>query len=205
MEKIEKTLAKALVSAMAEIGAAVKNSTNPHYKSGYADLAAVVETVKPALTKNGLAFIQKPMATAPGFVGIETVILHETGEAFAAGEMVMPLAQNTPQAYGSLVTYIRRYSLAAIFGVPQVDDDANSATIAPPAKSTAPAAPKPKAKVTMHRYNLFKLSNEEQLHWAGKFTAKGIKQNANGDYLIPKHVDKLQAECYVGDIEVEEA
>lgn len=197
MEKTEKekTLAKALVSAIAEIGAAVKNSTNPHYKSGYADLAAVIETIKPALTKNGLAFVQKPRETSPGFVKIETMILHENGETFWAGEMIMPLVQTTPQAYGSLVTYIRRYSLAAIFGVPQVDDDANDATI----------VTKAKRKVTMHRYNLFKLSNEEQLHWAGKFTAKGIKQNANGDYLIPKHVDKLQAECYVGDIEVEEA
>lgn len=196
MEKVEKTLAKALVSAMAEIGAAVKNSTNPHYKSGYADLAAVVETVKPALTKNGLAFVQKPMPTAPGFVGVETIILHESGEAFAAGEMVMPLVQQTPQAYGSLVTYLRRYSLATIFGVPQVDDDANAAQ----QKTTAPAA---KQVTTMHRYNLFKLSNEEQLDWAKKLLAKGIKQNENGDFLVPKHVEKLKANCYVGDIELE--
>ena len=54
-----KQIATALVKAQKQFGPALKTSSNPHFKSKYADLAACVEAVIGALNDNGIAMIQQ--------------------------------------------------------------------------------------------------------------------------------------------------
>jgi len=139
-------LAKALVQAISEMENASKNSVNPHFKSKYADLAEVIATTKPTLQKYGLAVAQFPCFEG-GAVGVETIILHDSGE-WMSGTAYSPIPKQDPQAVGSAITYLRRYSLAAVCGLTQEDDDGNAAT-----KPKAPKVePKP-APPTIKEYN----------------------------------------------------
>lgn len=117
----------ALVKAQAEIGAALKDSTNPHFKSKYADLASVVSAIKPVAAKHGLGYVQK-FHPAEGGVCIETIIVHESGEQIETGPLFVPASKQDAQGYGSAITYTRRYSLQTAFGVPADDDDGNAAS-----------------------------------------------------------------------------
>ena len=122
-----KNLFTALVKAQAEISAAVKDSTNPHFKSKYADLASVVSAIKPAMAKHGLGFVQV-FREATGGVTIETIIIHESGEQMPCGPLFVPASKQDAQGYGSAITYTRRYSLQTAVGLPSEDDDGNGAT-----------------------------------------------------------------------------
>jgi len=123
-EKINE-IAGALVQAQAQMGAAFKDNTNPHYKSGFASLESVILTVKEPLHNNGLSFVQ-PTIRTDGFVGCETRIMHTSGQ-WMEGELTLPLTKQDPQAAGSAITYARRYSLMSMLGLPTTDDDAESA------------------------------------------------------------------------------
>lgn len=134
-------LAPALVAAQAEVENATKNANNPHFRSQYADLAEIIRTVKPVFTSHGLAIMQMP-GLEEGHATVETMLVHESGE-WITGMAGAPLAKSDPQGVGSAITYLRRYSLAALAGIAQEDDDGNAASkgTAQPAK-TAKAAPK---------------------------------------------------------------
>lgn len=120
-------LSKAMAAAFGEIEGAEKGRTNPHFKSRYADLAAVTDAIKPALAKRGLWYRQV-LHNLDGGVGVETVIHHESGESLSCGVIFVPASKHDAQGYGSAITYGRRYSLQAAFGVCPEDDDGNSAT-----------------------------------------------------------------------------
>lgn len=120
------SLASAMASAFAEIEAATKDAKNPHFKSNYATLGAVVEAVKPALIKHSLFFTQETH-DASGGVCVETVIRHSSGEEIRCGRLFVPANKNDAQGFGSALTYARRYSLMTAFGVPAEDDDGNAA------------------------------------------------------------------------------
>lgn len=122
-----KHLFTALVRAQAEISVALKDSTNPHFKSKYADLASVVAAIKPAAAKHGLGFVQT-FRESTGGVTVETVILHESGEQMPCGPLFVPASKGDAQGYGSAITYARRYSLQTAWGVPSDDDDGNAAS-----------------------------------------------------------------------------
>lgn len=125
-------LSVALVKAHAEIGVVVKGASNPFFKSKYADLASVVEAVKPALLKNEIVVVQG-LQDAEGGVAIETMLLHSSGE-WISSTLRLPAAKEDAQGYGSACTYGRRYGLMAICGVPADDDDGNAATATAPVK-----------------------------------------------------------------------
>ena len=125
-----KNIAAALVKAQKKFSPALKTSTNPHFKSKYADLSACVEAVIDALNENGIALIQKTHECDSG-VMVETVFVHESGEIFEAGKLHVPAAKNDPQGYGSALTYARRYSLMASCGIAPEDDDGNAASRQP--------------------------------------------------------------------------
>lgn len=125
------SLAKAMSKAFAEIESAKKDKQNPHFKSWYADLASVVEAIKPALKTNGLWFSQISHNIAD-HAAIETIIIHESGETMSTGIVAVPVAKRDAQGFGSALTYARRYSLSAAFGVCGEDDDGNAATKAAP-------------------------------------------------------------------------
>lgn len=118
-------LAKALASAQGEIENASKNMKNDHFKNKYADLAEVLNTVRPVFAKHGLAVTQFPSFEG-GLVHVETMLTHESGE-WMAGTASAPVSKQDAQGVGSAITYLRRYSLAAVAGIAQEDDDANSA------------------------------------------------------------------------------
>lgn len=119
----------ALVKAQKAFGPALKSSTNPHFKSRYADLSACVEAVIDALNDNGIALIQRNIECESG-VCVETVFVHESGESLSSGPLHVPAAKQDPQGYGSALTYARRYSLMAACGIAPEDDDGNAATSA---------------------------------------------------------------------------
>lgn len=128
-------LAAALAKAQGEIQNAVKDSTNPHFKSAYADLASVWEACRTQLSVNGIAVVQQPVNTAKGLM-LWTTLIHSSGQ-WMRGELPINPTQNTPQGIGSAITYMRRYGLAAMAGVaPSEDDDGNEASKRPEPKQT---------------------------------------------------------------------
>jgi len=130
-----KNIATALVKAQKAFGPALKSSTNPHFKSKYADLAACVEAVIDALNNNGIALIQQSHECADGII-IETLFVHESGETLSGGKLHVPATKQDAQGYGSAMTYARRYSLQAACGIAPEDDDGNNASRPVKAKST---------------------------------------------------------------------
>ena len=118
-------LVRALVKVQGVIGPAVKSSENPYFKSKYADFKSVVDACRKELAANGLATIQ---TTAPheDMIVIVTTLAHESGQ-WIRGKLALRPVKTDPQAYGSAITYGRRYALAAIVGVVTDDDDDGNA------------------------------------------------------------------------------
>ena len=128
-------ISTALVKAQQAFGPALKSSTNPHFKSRYADLAACVEAVIDALNANGIYLLQKNYDCTDG-VMVETMFVHESGEMLECGILHVPASKQDPQGYGSALTYARRYSLMAACGIAPEDDDGNQASRKTEIKST---------------------------------------------------------------------
>ncbi|GGM23746.1 ERF family protein [Pseudomonas asuensis] len=131
-------LAKALAGAQAEIENATKSSVNPHFRNKYADLAEILNTSRPVLSKHGLSIVQMPFFEE-GKVGVETLLIHESGE-WIVNSLLGPCSKLDPQSVGSAITYYRRYSLAAFAGIAQEDDDANEASEQGTPKRSVPPA-----------------------------------------------------------------
>ena len=125
------SIAAAFVKAQKEFGPALKTSSNPHFKSRYADLAACVEAVIEALNNNGIALVQRTDLCEDGVI-VETTFIHESGETLSAGKLHLPASKQDAQGYGSALTYARRYSLMAACGIAPEDDDGNAATASAP-------------------------------------------------------------------------
>lgn len=132
-----KSIAAALAAAQSEMGKALKESNNPHFRNKYADLGNVMDACMPALSKNGIALIQ-PTGEDEGGRYVETVLLHTSGESLRC-RVPLIVSKNDMQGYGSAVTYARRYGLMAMAGIAPEDDDGNAAAIAPPAPRQQPA------------------------------------------------------------------
>jgi len=120
-------LAKALAKAQGELHAASKDATNPHFKNRYADLASVWDACRAPLSKHGLAVSQLSDRGEDGSVRLTTILMHESGEHIGS-TMSVRAAQENPQVVGSILTYLRRYSLASAVGVVADDDDAEAGT-----------------------------------------------------------------------------
>jgi hypothetical protein len=119
-------LAGALAKAQGKITGALKDSANPFFKSKYADLASVWDACRAALSENGLAVIQLTESDDSG-VFVITTLAHASGQWMRSRLRLTP-KDSTPQGMGSAITYGRRYALAAMVGVAQVDDDGNAAS-----------------------------------------------------------------------------
>lgn len=126
-------IASALVKAQKAFGPALKSSSNPHFKSRYADLSACVEAVVDSLNENGIMLMQ-PTHECDHGVTVETLFIHESGETFSAGRLHVPASKQDPQGYGSALTYARRYSLMSACGIAPEDDDGNAASKKPAPK-----------------------------------------------------------------------
>jgi hypothetical protein len=132
-----KGLYSALAAAQADMGPALKDRTNPAFKSKYADLASVMAACMPALSAHGIAVLQPAFDDDTGRY-VKTIFVH--GESGEAVECQVPLivSKNDMQGYGSAVTYARRYGLMGMAGIAPEDDDGNAASKAPPKDEPAP-------------------------------------------------------------------
>lgn len=119
-------LATALAKAQGEIENAVKDGKNPHFKgSSYATLASIWNAIRAPLSKHGIAVMQCPSTDENGSVLMTTRLVHSSGD-WMQSHMACKPAAGTAQALGSVITYLRRYALAAMVGIAPEDDDGNS-------------------------------------------------------------------------------
>jgi hypothetical protein len=115
----------ALAAAQGEIENAEKNSTNPHFRSRYADLAEVLNTIRPVFARHGLSLIQSTEFDGES-VAVTTLLAHASGGYITARASCVP-AKTDAQGVGAATTYLRRYSAAAVAGIAQEDDDGSAA------------------------------------------------------------------------------
>ena len=141
-------LATALAKAQGEMSGAVKDSSNPFFRSKYADLASVWDACRAPLSKHGLSVVQFPNTAYAGApeayewtakqsgetrygvrvvttVSVVTRLLHASGQ-FLEDRVSTMLPTGDPQAVGSAITYLRRYALQAVVGIAPEDDDAEA-------------------------------------------------------------------------------
>ena len=115
-------LAKALSAFQGEVKQPLKDKSNPFFKSTYVDLTGVVDAISKVAPKHGLSFIQYPV-NQDNKVGVVTVLMHSSGEFIETEPIFAQPAKNDPQATGSVITYLKRYSLSAVFGITSDEDD----------------------------------------------------------------------------------
>ena len=133
-------IAPALVKAQALIEDAVKDSSNPAFRSKYADLSAVLAVIRKPMADNELCVLQSP-DRSDGGVEVETRILHKSGE-WISQSCFIPITKWDAHGTGSGITYGRRYGLMSIFCIGTEDDDGNTAVQSGPSAPAKKAAPK---------------------------------------------------------------
>lgn len=118
-----KELYSALLAFQGKVGAVKRDRVNPHFKSRYATLEAVCDTIRPAMQECGLVWLQSPGELNESGLEVRTVIAHAaSGQSFDY-TMRIPLSKKDAQGAGSALTYAMRYSLMAVLGLPPTDDD----------------------------------------------------------------------------------
>ena len=132
-------LATALAKAQGQIKGAAKSAQNPHFRSTYSDLASVTDAIREPLSSNGLSYVQGLGQYVEGVITLTTRLMHDSGQ-WIESTASLPVSGKTlnAQAVGSATTYLRRYALQALIGLPSVDDDGNAASNGPSA-ATKPA------------------------------------------------------------------
>lgn len=141
MENTPVTLYAALAKAQASFHSALKDASNPFFKSKYADLSAIWESCKDALKDNGLVLMQPTFyLESAGQWVVNTRIYNATGDFVEGHTPILVSKQNDPQAFGSATTYARRYGASALLGIVTEDDDAEGA-MSRDDKNTAKKAP----------------------------------------------------------------
>lgn len=144
-ENIDK-LSQAMLQAQIQISNAELDSSNPHFRSRYASLLAVLEACKKPLNDSGIYFIQAPVALdCKDCLGLVTRLTHAESGHWLEATMSMPLQKVDPQGMGSAITYARRYSLMALLGMAAEDDDAEAAMSRPAAQAPQRQAPQRQA------------------------------------------------------------
>ena len=190
-----KNIATALAAAQANMGKALKQANNPHFRSKYADLGNVMDACLPALNEAGIALIQPTGEDEHGRY-VETTLIHgESGEQLSC-KVPLIVAKNDMQGYGSAVTYARRYGLMAMAGIAPEDDDGNAA---------AKAAPKQEApkKIEADQFQQIKALIESthtdeaqvcQFMKVNELTDMNAKQAADVIAMLNKKQAKMEAE-----------
>lgn len=113
---------EALAKAQGSIQNAVKDKKNPFYKSTYADLASVFDACRKPLSENGLSIIQYPSKIDEKWI-LVTTIGHKSGQWIRSEIPIILSDKIGPQAFGSAMTYARRYALTALVGIAAEEDD----------------------------------------------------------------------------------
>ena len=161
-------LITALIEVQKEVKHALKDGSNPFFKSDYATYEAVVNAVKQPLNKHGVMF-QHHAKLMEGGACIDTVF-YGHGGSISSGPIFVPAEKRDPQAYGSALTYAKRYSLAMATGVGhQKDDDAEAAMRRDASGKSTPVS-KTKSKAPKQEPYAYELSQGGEL-LAGAYTA----------------------------------
>ena len=176
-----KTIASALAAAQINMGKALKQSSNPHFRSKYADLGSVMDACMPALNAVGIAVIQPTGEDDYGRY-VETRLIHESGDSLSC-RVPLIVSKNDMQGYGGAVTYARRYGLMAMAGIAPEDDDGNAAAAAAPKKAEKPPV---EDEMAWFKEHLPKMSSPDHLNSvmmrakaAGREVAKLVADRAN--------------------------
>jgi hypothetical protein len=197
-------LSAALSKAQAEMPAIKFDSKNPFLKNDYASLGAIIAGARPVIAKHGLSVSQLTFGE-DGVAGVETVLMHTSGE-WISSSISMPVGEekgkSSAQVAGSIVTYLRRYSLASILGI-YSDEDGDGNKVEPERKPTRAALPKEKPvddPMTIER--AMKVQNSEGVSYGDipndKLQAmilginKGL-QNGIDDEKRAEYLEKKQA------------
>lgn len=143
LEHANAALFAAIAQAQGEVENAQKSAINSHFKNRYADLAEVLNTVRPVFARHGLAIIQS-VSSDQQLVTVATTIAHKEG-GFVTSSMSCTSPTSKIQDLGSMVTYLRRYSVAAMTCISQADDDGNAAS-----QRLAKAPAEPQKPTTTH-------------------------------------------------------
>ena len=175
------------IAAQAEFGAAVKGAVNPHFKSRYADLSAVLEAVLPALNKHGLGLLYRVHDCDVG-VRLEAVVIHTSGEELSSGILHLPVAKNDSQAVGSALSYGKRYLATGIFALQTADDDGNAATAS--MRAAPVVAPKPV------RYDISTLEGDTMLAAEKFLQINNAKHLGDGRWESPAPLTRLDKYQY---------
>lgn len=120
-------LAAALCQAQKQFKVAAKSGYNPHFKSHYSTLKDQIEATQDGLHANGLSVIHRPQNDGNGMVGVETLLVHISGQILPTMLLLKPTS-DSPQAAGSAISYAKRYNYGAITGLAEEDDDGNAAS-----------------------------------------------------------------------------
>jgi hypothetical protein len=190
-EQVDK-LYPAFIAFQSEVPSVLKDGNNPHFKSKYATLPAITESVRPYLAKHGLGFTQS-LAYREGVQLIFTRVMHTSGQWMEDEGYILNPTKNDPQGMASAVTYARRNTLGATCGiVTEEDDDGNKASEPAPVKKLPPV---PKAEpAPLQEPDWF--NDMGELNDKGKLAAKSIHEGfewakIEKHYLIDKHTRKL--------------
>lgn len=137
----------ALAKAQSEMENLEKSGKNPAFKNEggarpYSTLSNVLDEVRPKLSKHGIAILQVPVNGEDGAVGVVTRLIHSSGQ-WMEGSLYVKPAQFTAQGVGSVLTYLRRYTLMSMAGVAPDDDDGNAASIEQPVNRAPANRPSP--------------------------------------------------------------
>jgi len=155
-----KSLAEALARAQAEMPPAQMNAVNPFLKNRFADLGSIISTAQPVLKKHGLAVSQLPVSEN-GEVGITTILMHESGE-WLETTVSLPLinekGKSSAQVAGSIITYLRRYSLSSVLNM-YADEDVDGGGQQDEKQKAGKAKSKQKSTSHLTRWQAFLKEN----------------------------------------------
>lgn len=133
----------ALAAAQGQMGRALKDSKNPHFKSSYADLSSVTGACMPALSANGISLTQPTGRDEHGADFVDTILTHGGSETNVFCRVFLVLGKRDMQSYGSAVTYARRYGLMCMAGIAPEDDDGSAAVASAPRNQRTQSNPAP--------------------------------------------------------------
>jgi hypothetical protein len=214
-----KQLAAKVAKIQGEMDAVAKDATNPHYKSSYATLAAVMAEVMPRLSAHGIALLQ-PATMAEGRVVVETVLVDSASDEWVSGACSAIPQGLGPQQVGATITYLRRYGLSSLLGVATEDDDGETAhgrgekeaPANPAAPATAPATAPPADDGNKKRHRVLEMCMEiaggdpaqaggvleDLTTWKGEDGTVKRKGYRNGnEFLAAKLSDKAVTAIYL--------
>jgi hypothetical protein len=174
----------ALVAACSELGHVAKDGRGNY--GTHATISGVLDAAKPILHKHGLAVMQTFGFFEPGYVTIETTLVHEGGEALNGGGLRMP-CPNDPQKVGGAISYARRYALMTVLGLAAEDDDGQAASDAIRKENE----PHPNSERVKDVVAALKALNSDE--------KEAIKAWADGHSLAPKAL--LDDEAWLGRVE----